>query len=49
MHESENITLKWPSHAAEKLQNGIASQQEVYELSEILLPVKVVNRSVAEC
>lgn len=47
MHESKNITLKWPFHAAEKLQNAITSQQEVYELSEILLPVKVVNESVA--
>lgn len=47
MHESKNITLKWPFHAVEKLQNVINSQQQVYELSEILLPVKVVNKSVA--
>lgn len=49
MRESKNITLKWPFHTAEKLQNVITSQQEVYELPEILLPVKVVNKSVVEC
>lgn len=47
MHESKNITLKWPFHPVEKLQNVINSQQQVYELSEILLPVKVVNKSIA--
>lgn len=49
MHVSKNTFLKWPFHAAKELQNVITSQQEVYELSEILLPVKAVNKSVAEC
>jgi len=49
MHESKTIILKRPFHAAEKIQSVITSQQEVCELSEILLPVKVVNKSVAEC
>lgn len=49
MHESKKFTFKWPFHAAGKLQNVITNQQEVYELSKILPPVKVVNKGFEEC
>lgn len=48
MHESRKFPFKWPFHANGKLQNVIATQQEVYELSKILLPVKAVNKGFEE-